>query len=361
METFLLRRYMMKLKEGLAKYEHLPREEYFKVNQRLADQLWDREVIPTVGDIASFMNGESNQIMKNVFDFFDNEEDFAEMAKHQGEVYDEEESASFIKNVMSSNNTDIATAGFFYKLLMASADDFTIVEKNCKSDGMIWKVSELDEETYNYRIRCSWVNELKCIMRCNFEKFLEKVKGLEEISVRTPLTCNCFPHDEEENAKMVHKGRGICKRCAGALPSGTFNIGAFTTLMVTEHATQSALNSMNKGRKENINDMLDSKFKGSYDWGSISHWINGLVEDLKGENVSARFYEIALMSRVRFDKEGPFVSSLKSSINRSGNLFGAYIFTPTDHTFRSMLEAGQFEDSSLKLQIAMNQYRSGGV
>jgi hypothetical protein len=347
----------MNLKKGLEMCEHLGREEYLQVNQMLGEHLWQKEVIPTVGDIAEFIRTGHNSQMQMIFDFFNNEKDFLDMAHRQGASYDEGESAAFIQSVMSSNNTDISKAGYFYKLLMASADDFTIVSKSCDSEGVRMRLSEINQELYDYRIRYNWVNELKSHVRMKFDEFVQICgeKELEQVHVRSPLSCASFPHTAED-ARVAGKMRGICKRCAGALPGGVHNVGVFTALMVTEHATQSALNSMNKGRKKDVNDTLTGGYSGGYNWESISAWINELVEDLKGDKVSSRFYEIALMSRIRFDEEGPFVASLVGSINRSGNLFGAYIFAPTNRAFEKILNAGQFEDRSLKLQIAMNQY-----
>ena len=350
----------MRLKDGLERYSSLRRDEYFEVNQRLADSLWNNEVVPTVGDIASFIKTGHNEQMQSIFEFFDNEKDFIDMAHRQGASYNEDESSAFIQSVMSSNNTDISKAGYFYKLLMASADDFTIVSKKCTSNGVEMKVSDIDEPQYNYRVKYSWVVELGKFARFKWSEFVEWAgrESLEYIHVLTPLTCNCFPHDAEE-AKGYKSKRGICKRCAGALPKQTYNVGAFTTLMVTEHATQSALNSMNKGRKKDVNDTLNGGYHGEYSWNAISEWVESLTDDLKGDKVSARFYEIALMSRIRFDEDGPFVTSLVGSINRSGNLFGAYIFAPTNRAFERILSAEEFEDQSLKLQIAMNQYLRG--
>ena len=347
----------MVLEKGLEKYKHLDRMDYFKKNQSLSKDMWNKEIVPTVADIAEFIITGENKNMDKIFAFFDNKEDFLNMVKREEEAYDEDESANFIRSVMSSNNTDISKAGYFYKLLMASADDFVIVAKDCNSEGVKFKVSDLLEEDYNYRILYSWVVEFNSYCQLSYEDFISKCNELniESITIKTPLTCKQFPHTSEEVNKEINR-RGICKKCAGLLPEGSNNVGTFTTLMVTEHATQSALNSMNKGIKKDVNEMLTTAYKGEYNWESISKWISELVEGLKSKNVFARFYEIALMSRVRFDSEGPYVSSLVGSINRSGNLFGAYIFMPTNKTLQSILRKREFEDHSLKLQIAMNQY-----
>ena len=352
---------MSKLEKGLAKYRDLDREAYFKKNQELSDITWQEEQIPTVGDIADFMLGKENAKMQSIFDFFDNKEDFEAMANRQGDSYGEDESSKFIQSVMSSNNTDISEAGYFYKLLMASADDFVIVESDCKSEGKEYNVALISEEDYNFRIRWCYINEFGTYCKMEYSKFIKKCneKGLTSVHVRHPLDCLSFPHtceENDENQKKRGLRRGICKKCAGLLPHGVKNVGAFTTLMVTEHATQSALNSMNKGRKKNVNTILTSGYDGAQDWSGITSWIDELSEELHGKEVCARFYEIALMSRVRFDKNGPYISSLQGSIMRSGNIMGSYIFTPTVKAFKNLLETSEFEDDSLKLQIAMNLY-----
>lgn len=347
----------MNLEKELDKYKNMNRDEYFKKNQELAKDLWENQMIPTVGDIAEFIKHDKNENMTSIFNFFDNRNNFIKMVTRQDEAYDEEESATFIQSVMSSNNTDISRAGYFYKLLMASADDFVIVSENCKSEGISLKLSELSKEEYNYRVHYNWIIELDNYVELGYHKFVEKCNqmGLECFHVRTPLSCLSFPKNTEESNTGINK-RGICRCCAGKLPNNINNVGTFTTLMVTEHATQTALNSMNEGVQRDINETLTVAYKGGYDWESISNWITSLVQDLKGEDVSSRFYEIALMSRIRFDNEGPYVSSLVGSINRSNNLFGAYIFKPTDKTLESILKKGEFYDNSLKLQIAMNKY-----
>lgn len=349
----------MNLEEGLKRYAHLPRDQYFQKNQELAELVWHGEDIPTVGDIADFMKGQENPRMQAIFDFFENKSGFVEMAQRQGAAYTEEESKTFIQSVMSSNNTDISKAGYFYKLLMASADDFSIVSTDCGNPGVEWVVQDVNESDWQYRIRYQWVNELKEYADGTLDDFKRLCDELmlSKVHVRTPLCCTCFPHDLEAANSM--KVRGVCSKCAGKLPDGVQNLGAFTTLMVTEHATQSALNSMNKGVKKDINDSLKQGYPGPQTWEGIEQWIREVCEDLRGDKVFARFYEIALMSRIRYDWKGPFVSAMISSINHSGNLFGSYIFSPKEKHFENIVQTGDFEDNSLKLQIAMNQYRGG--
>lgn len=342
----------MKMDEGLQRYSKLNREEYFEKNQELSEKLWEKQNLPTVYDIAEFILGNENEKMNKIFDFFENKEEFTKMATRTNSKYEQEESSGFIQKVMSANNEDIAKAGYFYKLLMASADDFLLDEGDCKASGLPYIVDSLTEETYNYRIKSTFIEELADYAELTFQEFMETLnkEGIKEIHVRTPINCNYIKEFNEN-------GHVICKKCAGILPDNTENIGAFTTLMVTEHATQSALSSMNKGIKENINDLIALRYDGPYNIDNIIDWIIDLTEKLKNDKVQSRFYEIALISRIRFDEEGPFVSSLKGSINYSSNLFGAYIFTANHKHFEKIIRAKSFNDNSLKLKIAINQYK----
>ncbi len=336
---------MSYIDDQLKRFENLGRADYVQTNQDLGEDLWERERVPTVADIAQFMSGEQNEKMDAIFRFLENKDDFMKMATRTQHLYGQDESSAYIAKVMSANNDDISQAGYFYFLLMASADDFLVQENDCKSQGVLWKKEDITEEAYNYRIRFMYINEAKLYMRYGYERFRSWMdeKGYDEIHVRTPLTCACA------------KNHGVCKRCAGALPN-TKNAGLFTTLMVTESATQGALSSMNKGKKENINKIIQRGYGGGPSWEEISAWVSDMVEELKNPNVAARFYEIAFLSRVRKVKDHFVVAGLKGSINYSDNLFGQYIFQRTNKAFKRMIDAGSFEDGSLKLQIAVNDF-----
>lgn len=330
----------------LKEYDSLNREDYFQTNEELSKALWDKEKIPTVGDIANFMSGERNEKIEKIFEFFDNRDDFTAKINRVNHSYSEEESEKHIASVRASNSDDISEAGYFYFLLMASADDFVIQEKKCKSEGILFKKEDITEEIYNYRIKFMYINEIKQNMRYNYDKFMRWMdeKGFTEIHVRSPLTCECA------------KNHGICKRCAGALPADA-NVGLFSTLMVTESATQGALSSMNKGKKENINKILNISYRGDNTWEAICLWINDIVESIRNDNVSARFYEIALLSRVRKVKGNFIVSGLKQSINYSNNYFGQYIQNRSNKELKNMIRKRSFNDNSFKLKIAMNDFK----
>lgn len=351
----------LSMEEGLEKYSSLPRDEYFDMNQKLSEDCWSKGRIPTVGDIAKFIKTKdesSIEPMQRMFNFFNNKEEFTNMISRKGKVFDEKQSQKFIQSVMSANNTDISEAGYFYKLLMASADDYRVISRSCSSSGVKYKREDITKEVFDYRIKMSWVNELKSYCRTNYVDFMNSIESYEEISVRTPLSC-VHTHEYTDSKGKIKKG--VCKRCAGALPSGTKNIGTFTTLMVTEHATQSALNSMNKGVKKNINEVLQVGYDGNPNTQEIFNWMNEIIQELSSDKVSARFYEIALLSRLRYLDEYPFVSSMKNSINYSDNIMGAFIFNPNNSNFEKLIRAGSFEDDSLKLQIAMNKYEINDI
>ena len=316
---------------------------------------WENEQIPTVYDIAQFMNGEENNKMNSIFDFFDNKEEFLKMANRTHHKYNQDESTNFIKKVQAANCDEISLSGYFYKLLMASADDFRIIENDCGSEGQEFNVNSITKEEFEYRVKSMYIEEFNDNCNMDYDQFKDSIefgKNNEYIKndiihVRNPKTCKCA------------KEHGICKKCAGELPLKIKNIGTFTALMVTEHITQNCLSSMNKGIQQNINDALLTSYKGNSEWNDIINWIDSIVTDLENNEVQSRYYEISLLSRIRrdWDNNGEyFVSSMKTSINNSGNIFGQYIFTPNMKNFQRMIDKKEFEDNSLKLQIAMNEY-----
>lgn len=343
----------MELSKGLRKYSGLSREEYFKKNAEIAKDLWFKEELPTIADIANYMEKGDNPRTRQVFDYLGVEDEFHDMVNNKQRKYNEEKSAKFIRKVMASNNKDIAEAGYFYKLLMASTDDFILEQEDCHSHGHKIKIDkDFDEQKYNFYVKSMFVEEAGEFIRGYFDELYDnypELKGLKEITVYSPLYC--------EYAKD-HK---VCPKCEGIIPDGLKNIGTFTTLGITEFATQGALSSMNKGLSLNINEIVQKGGPKSASWEEIIEWIQGYLDHLSGGNVQSRFYDVAYLSRVRRDKdyedeEVYFVSSLKSSINHSGNLFGAFIFTSSTDNLTKMLEAGEFDDNSTKLKIAVNGY-----
>ena len=344
---------MSKLDNQLDLYKDLPRNKYIEKNNELASQLWDNEVLPTVADIADFIEGnKDNHNMNSIFNFFDNEDDFIKMATRTTSDYSQEESSAFVQKVMSANISDIADAGYFYKLLMASADDFRISGKDCRSKGTSYNINEIDESIYKYRIFNMFVTEMDTYSSMTFSDFMNWANNhnIEKIHVHNPLSCN-YSHN--------HK---LCRKCAGKLPPRTQNIGAFTTLMVTEHVTQSALSSMNKNKGDNINKVLNRPYPGKNNWISIREWISEIVDFLQNDKVQSRFYEIAMLSRIREDEDGtPGVYNLKTSINYSNNYLGAFYFSPSIKNFKRIIQEGDFNDSSLKVQISINDYNRSDI
>lgn len=365
----------MKLEEGLRKYENLPRDEYFKANQELAKDLWGKQMLPTVADIAQYVKEGKNDSVQEVFNFFDNKEDFDKMVMKDNRLYEQTESSKFIAKVMASNNKEISESGYLYKLIMASADDYQITSEDCggKGKAVDLKATKMIEdpedesetprtieapmfnETYfEFYLKNMYCEEIGGLIEGHFDEFEERYSEIlnktnHVITIRTPLTCN------------LHKDHTVCRKCCGLLPEKLINIGTFTCLCVTEFATQSALSSMNKGVKKNINQMLSIGYGGDDTWDGIEKWIEENLHGLETSPVQSRFYEIVYLSRVRETtnnkgKTYPFVTSLKNSINYSPNLFGAFIRSCNDKNFRKMMEVGEFEDTSIKLQIATNNF-----
>lgn len=338
----------MSVKEKLDLYKGLSRSDYFKKNQELSKVLWDSQRIPTVGDIAESITGVENDNVNRIFDFFNNEQAFLQMVERTSDSYDQDESSAFIRKVMSANNEEISAAGYFYKLLMASADDISLADIWCESVGTEFQLSEIDEESFVYFIKNMYVEEFEEIFNGDYSEFLEKMQllGCTSVVFHSPVSCDFAPL------------RKICSKCVGLIPQGTRNIGTFTTLMVTETATQAALSSMNKDSGENVNRILQMKYEGKSTVDDITDWVYQVVCTLKNKDVQARWYEIAMLSRMHVDQKTkkPFIIGFKGSINLSENDFGSYIFSATFKNFERVVRRGEFDDTSLKLQIAMNMY-----
>lgn len=252
----------------------IDREEYMKTCREQAKNVLEHEELPMVTEILEFTNKEKvSKNLQHVFDFFDDEEEFSELVNRKDLSFSEKESQEFIDTVIAANITDISRSGLIYKMLMACGDNLRILgNKDCNSKGREMTLP-IDEETFNYEIRNSYVNlgdidEMVLLMLDtdskvgnglmmfdDYKDFLETtqmcgLKDGDKIHVRTPMTC------------VHHTRRGCCPVCAGKLPENTQNIGAFATLMITEVATQNALSSMNKGTKENVNTLLTKKSDG---------------------------------------------------------------------------------------------------
>ena len=238
---------------------NLPREKYMKIYHILGDAMWELCDIPNVGDFAKMINEnneESKEKIKNITDFTGNYDETIENIEKTEVEITNEMSNKHIDKVIASNSSDISDSGFFYKKLISSCDNIKIDDGDCGSKGREWNVSDIDKATFNYRIKNQYINELGK-MFVDWNDFKDETVNLDKIHVRSPLYCN---HSED--------GRKICKKCAGLFYRSYDNIftpydfGIYSTLMITEKATQASLDSMNKGKAVSINEIIEKlKFK----------------------------------------------------------------------------------------------------
>lgn len=338
-------------KQDLELMEHIPREAYIEIYRIIGENMWDSCSVPTVGDIADFMGGRENRVFDDVTDFLGNKDKLESLLSKTEAKYSNEESEVFIKKVISSNVTDISESGWFYKKLMASTDDIRIIEEDCGSSGVTIPVEDLNKEIYDFKIRFSYVEEIEDYATMPYENFMQEVIDFENVTVRSPLTCN--------NAKE----RKLCKKCSGVVRKshdGVYspeNFGIFSTLMVTEHATQASLDSMNKGLSENINKLLDKKFTSrKMSWEDVQKEITSIVDQIGDVGVQARFYEVVLLSRIFNKGEYYTSSSFQYSITHQNDALGAYIFSNTPKNLIKLVNKDEFEADSIKTKIMFDIY-----
>ena len=342
-------------------YESLERDEYLEIYKEIGENMWETCNIPTVGDIADALDGKENERFDKLTDFYNNREKMIEQINKLDSDYSDEESSEYIEEVMSSNSTDISESGVFYNMLMASADDIRIEaqDTDCGSEGVTFNVKDITEEIYNYKIKFSFVQELDDYSKYPYSEFKTLVSNFETINVRTPLSCRRAPD------------RCLCKKCAGVIKKSAHryftprNFGIFTTLMITEHATQASLDSMNKGKSENINKLLNEPLKKNskaLEWKDIEDFINDKVEEIGYIGVQSRFYEVALLSRFfKNEKTQKFFGcSFKTSMQYQKDPFGLFVYKANKRNFIRMLKAGEFQANSIKTKICFYIYDSSG-
>lgn len=346
----------MSVEKDLKEMENIPREDYIKIYNLIGKNMWKYCEIPTVGDILKGFNSEESQLFDDITSFLDNKDSLIERLDKTDSDYSSQESKEFINSVISSNVTDISDAGWFYKKLMASTDDIRIKMEDCGSKGKEYFIGDITEDLYDYRIRYSWIEygDQAGYSTQPYKDFIQiKNEGYDSIFVRSPLTCNA-----EDNH------RSLCERCAGVIKRSHTeefipkNFGLWTTLMVTEHATQASLDTMNKGESENVNDILDKKMPSKrMKWEEVEKEINDITESIGNVGVQARFYEVALLSRFYKQDNGLYaVSSLQHSFTNQDDPLGTFIYSKSWKNFIKLLEAGEFEASSIKSQIMFDIY-----
>ena len=109
---------------------------------------------------------------------------------------------------------------------------------------------------------------------------------------------------------------------------------------------------MNKGTSERINVLLEQKIPKVKNVAEAKEKIQEIIDQIGNVGVESRFYEIALLSRWR---NGKF-SSLQTSFLKQNDVFGAFIYKPTQQSFEKLLMAGTFEANSMKTKIAVDRY-----
>lgn len=319
------------------------RKAYVKTYHNLGEEMFPVCTIPTVGDFVKAYGPKADKKTKekieNLTKFTGNTKDIEESVNRRNGIYSDAESKKFMNSVIAANITDITDSGWFYKKLISSCDDMTIIADDCCSAGEEFECP-IDEATFNYKIKNRFITELN-----DYVEDYKKLPKKGTIHVRTFLTCKKGP-------------RHFCAKCAGLYRRSydtSFvpkNIGIYATYMITEHATQASLDSMNKGVAEKLNVLLEQKIEKPLNVEDAKDKIRVIIDQIGDVGVESRFYEIALLSRYR---NGEF-SSLQTSFLRQEDIFGAFIYSPRDKIFNKMIETGSFNANSMKTKIAFDAY-----
>ena len=322
------------------------RKAYIKTYRELGKKMFSTCTIPNVYTFANAYvnkNAEALNEIKTIAEYSGSAKKLkASVEKREEKSYSEADSKTFMESVIAANVTDITQSGHFYKKLMSSSDDMTIDIDDCGSDGVEFTLP-IDEKTFNFKVRNHWVMEL--------DKYVENYKDIPKkgtIHVRNFLSCN-------------HGLRHFCKKCAGLFRRSydtefTPNyIGLYSTLMITEHATQGALDSMNKGGEEKVNVLLEQNLDGIKDIDTAKNKINEIIDTIGDVGVESRFYEVALLSRWRDNR----FYSLKTSFTYQKDKLGTFIYSSSKNHFDDMIKEGSFEADSTKTLIAFDAYTRG--
>ena len=343
------------IEEAEKKLNLISREEYIKVYKELGKSMYSNCYIPNVGDFArAYKDNDKNALDKieEITTFTDNYDDIEKSVNRKKEDYTEEESNKFMKSVIAANITDITESGYFYKQLMSSCDNMIIDNNDCHSHGQEIKLP-LNLELFNYRVKFHFVEELGEYVE-DYQNFLDKTNNLDSIHVRNFLTCQTDSHKKH-----------FCKKCAGIYKlehNTTFtprNIGIFSSLMITEHATQASLDSMNKGTTESINVLLTKPIKDKEveTEEKRTNKITNIIEEIGNVGVESRYYEIALLSRLHYENGKCKPKALVSSFLANEDKFGTFIYRPNIKTFLELVSQKEFKADSTKTMLAFDRYR----
>lgn len=335
----------------------MSRSDYVKKYHKLGEAMFKYCVVPTVGDFVNYLEKDEKATEKVNKIARSKAKDIQASVMRRNSRYSNSDSRDFMNSVIESHITSITEAGYFYKKLISSCDNMVITEEDCGSIGDEFELP-ITEDVFNYRIRNHWVTELN-----KYVEDYEDVKDLTGIiHVRSFLNCSLGP-------------RCFCKKCAGIFRRSydteftPNNIGSYATLMITEHATQSALDAMNKSGEGKVNNILEQKLEKFLDdeddeteqtlikiksFDQAKKAINQIIEKLDWSvGVESRFYEIALLSRWRDNK---FVA-LQTSMKYQPDKLGYYIWRSEPKIFEELCSAGTFEADSLKTRIAFDRYK----
>lgn len=334
------------------KLNRVSREDYIKVYNKLGKKMFSECDIPTVFDFANIGETESLDKIKHISEFTGNTKDIINSIKRREANYTEEESSKFMNSVIASNVTDITESGYFYKKLISSCDNMKITEYDCGSEGYELQLP-IDENIYNYKVRFHTISEFGMSID-SYKRFCRLTKDKSIIHVRNFLNCKTDPNH-----------RCFCEKCAGTFKKSEFdsfmpyNIGVYSTLMVTEHATQASLDSMNKGVSEKINKILETKLdqKAYPDYESVKEKIEQIINHIGNIGVMSKFYEISLLSRFYVQKDGTYKPiSLQTSFLQQGDKLGNFIYRPTKTNFLKLIGSKNIKADSLKSKIMMDIY-----
>ena len=127
--------------------------------------------------------------------------------------------------------------------------------------------------------------------------------------------------------------------------------------MVCEKATQASLDSMNKGAKAPFNLILEKKLPKCSTYEDTIIQINKVIDEIGwDEEIESRHYEIILLSRLRKSPKKWYFRPLETSMTDYSDLFGVWIYRPNKNTLENLLDAEEFETTSMKSKIALGKY-----
>lgn len=339
---------------GLSKEElnNLSRDEYIEVYNKLGDYMFDECDVPTAYDISvALTNNQAMKKLTKITDFTGNQEEIENSINRKALNYTQEDTDKFIESVIASNVTDITESGYFYKKLMASCDNMEIEGDDCGAVGDPISIP-ISKEEYNYKVRSHFITELNDFT-LSFEDFCNKTRGFKEVHIRSFLSCEQDPNH-----------RKFCKKCAGlylrSFETESFtpkHIGLYSTLMITEKATQSSLDSMNKGVTEKVTKILEQKLERDFNsYNEVKEKINEIINYIGYIGVMSKYYEIALLSRFyRVSNSDKFHAyPLLTSLSHQKDPLGWLIFQANKRNLYKLFNTKKINNLSNKTKLMLD-------